>query len=120
LWLKNGFLPRYIFGHVNAVDRAASLGRAMPDVYAKTFRRAAEIIGSTRRLALHLDVPPQALRLWMLGKAGAPADKFLGAVDVVIAHDLAGPSNDAEMARRQAELATALSDLKKAQPIAHG
>jgi hypothetical protein len=114
LWWKSGFLSRYIFGHVNAVDRAASLGRAMPDVYARTFRRAAEIIGSTQRLALHLDVPSQTLRLWMLGKAGAPADKFLGAVDVVIAHDLAytGLSDDAEMARRQAEFASALSDLK--------
>ena len=59
----------------------------MPTLYARTLRRAAEIAGGTEELAVHLNVVPSHLALWILGAEPTPADVFLKAVDLISEHD---------------------------------
>lgn len=56
----------------------------MPDVYARTLRRAGEIVGP-KELAVRLGVPFDDLWQWMQGTKRAPTDVFLKAVDIVVA-----------------------------------
>jgi DNA-binding transcriptional regulator YdaS (Cro superfamily) len=59
----------------------------MQEVRASTLRRAAEILGSEERLALHLGITPSHLSLWLKGLGNAPDDVFLRAVDIVLESD---------------------------------
>jgi hypothetical protein len=52
-------------------------------VYARTLRRAAEIVGGDRELAVKLRVTPSHLALWLAGSELPPMDVFLKAVDLV-------------------------------------
>lgn len=63
----------------------------MPNLYARTLKRAAQVVGSTEQLASSLKVTPSHLTLWMKGAAEVPPDVFLKAVDVITRHD--GSSN---------------------------
>ncbi len=55
----------------------------MPDVYGRTLRRAAEIVGGLDELAARLAVPKDDLWMWMQGSKQAPTPVFLKAVDIV-------------------------------------
>jgi DNA-binding transcriptional regulator YdaS (Cro superfamily) len=57
-------------------------------VYARTFSRAAEIIGSEEELARYLKVTPSHLALWITGTGSPPVDAFLKAVDVITDADI--------------------------------
>lgn len=59
----------------------------MPDIYARTLRRAAEIVGGVNELAARWNVPRDDLVHWMQGTKRAPTRIFLQAVDIVLAHD---------------------------------
>ncbi len=63
----------------------------MPDVRARTLKRAAEIMGGEERLALHLKVTPSHLALWIRGTESPPDHIFLKAVDLVTDHDALPP-----------------------------
>lgn len=56
-------------------------------VHARTLRRAADIVGGERQLALRLKVNPSHLSIWLRGLCEPPADVFLGAVDLVTEND---------------------------------
>jgi DNA-binding transcriptional regulator YdaS (Cro superfamily) len=58
----------------------------MPNVYSRTLRRAAHILGGADKLATELQVSPTNLALWMQGTGVPPSDVFLQAVDLVTAH----------------------------------
>ena len=53
------------------------------ELYLRTLRRAAELIGDEQSLALALRVTPSHLALWMQGTEKPPTYVFLRAVDVV-------------------------------------
>jgi hypothetical protein len=55
----------------------------LPTVYARTLRRAAEIVGGDGELAVKLRVTPSHLALWLADAEKPPIDIFLRAVDVV-------------------------------------
>lgn len=59
----------------------------MPDVRARTLKRAAEIMGGEQQLALYLKVTPSHLALWLQGIEVPPDHIFLKAVDLVTEHD---------------------------------
>lgn len=60
-------------------------------VYSRTLQKAAELIGSPRKLARHLRVPLAELEKWLAGVAVPPTGTFLKAVDLVI-EETAAPS----------------------------
>ena len=60
----------------------------MPDVYARTLARAAEIVGGATELAFRLKVTPSHLSLWLGGFEPCPAKVFLQAVDVVLEREI--------------------------------
>jgi mitochondrial fission protein ELM1 len=64
----------------------------MPTVYARTLRRAADIVGGAQALARDLEVSPAIFRGWLDGSANPPMDIFLKAVDIVVAHDAVPPT----------------------------
>jgi hypothetical protein len=53
-------------------------------VYSRTLQKAAELIGSRKKLARHLRVPLAELEKWLAGLAVPPTGTFLKAVDLVI------------------------------------
>jgi len=53
------------------------------DVYLRTLRRAAELIGNEEALAHRLNVTPSHLALWIAGVEKPPTYVFLRAVDLV-------------------------------------
>jgi DNA-binding transcriptional regulator YdaS (Cro superfamily) len=55
----------------------------LPTVYARALKRAAEIVGGKEQLALHLNVVPSHLALWMDGAQPTPQHIFLKAVDLI-------------------------------------
>jgi len=58
------------------------------DLYARTLRRAAEIVGGEQELASKLNVTPSHLALWIQAIEIPSANIFLKAVDIVSEHDL--------------------------------
>lgn len=66
----------------------------MPDVYARTLRRAAQIVGGVNELASRLSVTNDDLVLWLTARTAVPPEIFLRAVDIVVAHDLDQVSNE--------------------------
>ena len=62
---------------------------AVPDVYLRTLKRAAQIVGGEQALALHLKVTPSHLALWLKGLEEPTTEAFLRAVDLVSEHELA-------------------------------
>ncbi len=60
----------------------------MPTVYARTLRRAAEIVGGVQQLGAQLGVRSEDLVYWMQGTKQVPQEIFLRAVDIVVAHDV--------------------------------
>ena len=65
----------------------------MPTVYARTLRRAAELVGGERELAAQLKVSPSELTLWFGGSVQPPTNIFLKAVDIVVDRDARGSLN---------------------------
>jgi DNA-binding transcriptional regulator YdaS (Cro superfamily) len=59
------------------------------DLYLRTLRRAADIVGGEQALAIHLKVTPSHLALWLKGLEQPTTEAFLRAVDLVSAHELA-------------------------------
>jgi hypothetical protein len=59
----------------------------MPNVYARTLKRAAEIVGSEEGLASRLEVELAQLGFWLRGAATPPTRVFLAAVDLIALHD---------------------------------
>jgi hypothetical protein len=55
----------------------------VPNLYARTLKRAAQFVGGNEQLAFRLRVTPSHLALWMAGIETTPADVFLKAVDVI-------------------------------------
>jgi hypothetical protein len=53
------------------------------ELYLRTLRRAAELVGDADRLALALRVTPSHLALWLHGEEKPPLEIFLRAVDLV-------------------------------------
>jgi hypothetical protein len=66
----------------------------MPTVWARTLRRAAELIGGELALAAKLTVKPSDLTAWLGAEGKPPPEVFLKAVDIIGEHDLR------EMAKR--------------------
>lgn len=62
-------------------------------VYSRTLQKAAELVGSRKKLARHLAVPLVELERWLAGLAVPPTGTFLRAVDLVIEQTPA-PSGD--------------------------
>jgi hypothetical protein len=60
----------------------------VPNVYVRTLRRAAEIVGGELQLALRLEVRPSQLALWLRGAEPMPVRVFFRAVDLVTEHEL--------------------------------
>ena len=60
----------------------------MPTVYARTLRRAAELLGGEGALAARLGVPKDQLDLWLRNFVRPPNDVFLKAADIVGEHEL--------------------------------
>ncbi|TAK80515.1 MAG: hypothetical protein EPO20_27335 [Betaproteobacteria bacterium] len=60
----------------------------MPTVYARTLRRAAEIVGGVEKLGSQLGVHSEDLVYWLQGTKAVPQEIFLRAVDIVVAHDV--------------------------------
>ena len=56
----------------------------MPDVYARTLRRAANMVGGIDALAARLNVSREDLVHWTQGTRRAPPTVFLQAVDIVL------------------------------------
>lgn len=62
----------------------------MPNLYARTLKRAAQVVGGTEQLAISLKVTPSHLALWLGGAEPTPPDIFLKAVDLITEHDISG------------------------------
>ena len=54
----------------------------------RTLVRACLLVGGETVLARHLDVPVDLVTEWLIGATPVPVDKFLSAVDIVLAHNL--------------------------------
>ena len=65
----------------------------MPTVYARTLRRAAQIVGGPRELAAQLGVSGDDVVCWLDGTRRVPQEIFLKAVDIVVANDVREMSN---------------------------
>lgn len=59
----------------------------MPNVYARTIKRAADIVGGEAALASRLSLTPETVTQWVRGEGVPPTKVFLQAVDIVSAHD---------------------------------
>ena len=59
----------------------------MPNLYAQTLNRAAQIVGGRDPLAARLQVLPAQLARWLDGVEPAPAHVFLKAVDLINKRD---------------------------------
>lgn len=81
---------------VDLIDKRSASGAgsaregALPTVYARALKRAAEIVGGAEQLAVQLRVVPSHLALWIDGSAPTPPDIFLRAVDLISEHDAPG------------------------------
>ena len=53
-------------------------------VYSRTFQKAAELAGGTKKLARELRTPLADLEKWMAGTAAPPLPIFLKAIDLVL------------------------------------
>lgn len=58
------------------------------ELYLRTLRRAAELVGDQEALARRLRVTPSHLALWIQGVESPPTYVFLRAVDVVSEREL--------------------------------
>jgi hypothetical protein len=63
-------------------------------VYARTFQKAAQLIGGQKKLARLLRVPSAELEKWIAGKEAPPTATFLKAVDVVLDETAAPPGSE--------------------------
>ena len=64
----------------------------VPNLYARTLKRAAQVAGGTEQLATLLKVPRSYVSLWIAGGESAPAEIFLKAVDLISESDGSKPS----------------------------
>ena len=53
-------------------------------VYSRTLQKAAELLGSRKKLARALRVPAKDLEAWIADEAKPPLNVFLRAVDLII------------------------------------
>ena len=63
-------------------------------VYSRTLQKAAELVGSRKKLARHLAVPLTELEKWLAGLAVPPTGTFLRAVDLVVEQTPAPPGDE--------------------------
>lgn len=56
----------------------------VPKVYGRTLQKAAELAGSSHKLARELQVPLAELQKWLSGSAQPPLATFLKAIDFVL------------------------------------
>jgi len=61
----------------------------VPNVYARTIKRAAEIVGGEVALAKRLSVSPDKIAHWIEGRETPHTSVFLKAVDIISEHKLA-------------------------------
>lgn len=66
----------------------------MPNLYARTLKRAAQVVGGAEPLAARLNVSETRLTFWINGAAPTPADIFLKAVDLINEYDAVSKSSD--------------------------
>jgi hypothetical protein len=66
-------------------------------VYGRTFQKASELLGGTRKLARELRVPLGDLEKWMASQAAPPLAVFLKAIDLVL-DETAPPAGASEPA----------------------
>jgi hypothetical protein len=55
----------------------------VPNLYARTLKRAAQVVGGSEQLAVRLQVRDSHLALWLAGVEKVPGEVFLKAVDVL-------------------------------------
>lgn len=55
----------------------------MPDLYARTLRRAAEVLGSVRELAARLGLPEEDVYMMIQRMREVPLEVFLRATDII-------------------------------------
>jgi hypothetical protein len=53
-------------------------------VYSRTFQKAAELLGGTKKLSRELRVPLADVEKWMAGTAEPPLPVFLKVIDLVL------------------------------------
>ncbi len=58
------------------------------EIHHRTLVRACTIVGDESVLARHLGVSVGVVVQWLIGTTPVPLDKFLAAVDIVLAHKL--------------------------------
>jgi hypothetical protein len=59
----------------------------VPNLYAHTLKRAAQLAGGTEQLAMRLKTTSTHLALWLAGTQRIPPDVFLKAVDLINEYD---------------------------------
>jgi hypothetical protein len=73
-------------------------------IYARTFVRAAEIVGGPYALAQAIHAPMGTLESWFLGEATPPPEYFLRAVEILLANGGAIRAPPAEAVDRPAQV----------------
>jgi hypothetical protein len=56
----------------------------VPKVYSRTFQKAAELLGGTRKLSRELRAPLADVEKWLAGTAVPPLPVFLKVIDLVL------------------------------------
>lgn len=60
----------------------------MPTVYARTLRRAAELVGGEDALAIRLGVTPNQLKVWINDLVTPPLSVFAMAAEIISQNEL--------------------------------
>jgi len=68
----------------------------------KLLARAIEIAGSEGMLCARLGAEPHQFRLWLAGRASAPADVLHKVIDLIVEDDIARASEDRRARPRRA------------------
>jgi hypothetical protein len=66
----------------------------MQHLQPKLIQRAVEIAGSEEKLCQRLRAEPHAFKLWLTGRASAPADVLHGVIDIILEDDVARAAQD--------------------------
>jgi hypothetical protein len=67
---------------------------AMQHLQPKLLQRAVEIAGSEDKLCQQLRTEPHAFKLWLTGRASAPADVLHAVIDLILQDDVARAAQD--------------------------
>ena len=66
----------------------------MQHLQPKLLQRAVEIAGSEEQLCERLRTEPHAFKLWLTGRASAPADILHAVIDLILQDDVARAAQD--------------------------